>query len=227
MHATARPSTAGESQRGLTYLALLLAIALVSGVLAASAQVWSQAQRREREAQLLWVGEQFRRALSAYAAGGDGGFPRQLEDLLEDPRSAARRRHLRRLYEDPMTGRADWAVERDGRGGIIAVHSHSTGVPLKTARFPAPFANFEQARSYADWVFAATTPALRPLAPAARAASAPSGAASAAAALPSPPASSAGATAAPDAPATPPIDSEPAPATAEEPPAEPPPPDPD
>jgi type II secretory pathway pseudopilin PulG len=52
-------------QRGVTYIALLLAVAITSGVAAAGASVWSQMQRREREKQLLWAGDQIRRAILA------------------------------------------------------------------------------------------------------------------------------------------------------------------
>ena len=45
--------TRRPGQRGVTYLALLLAIALVSAVLAANATLVSQAQRREREVTLV------------------------------------------------------------------------------------------------------------------------------------------------------------------------------
>ena len=137
MHATAPRSTPGSAapRRGVTYLALLLAIAMVAGVLAASAQVWSKVQRREREAQLLWAGEQYRRALAAYAASGDGRYPQRLEDLLEDPRSPVPRRHLRRLYDDPILRSPDWALLRDAQGGIVGLHSRSEALPLKTGRF--------------------------------------------------------------------------------------------
>jgi type II secretory pathway pseudopilin PulG len=228
MRATARRSTPGEAQRGVTYLVLLLAIALVSGVLAASSAVWSQVQRRERERQLLWVGEQFRVALMAYAAAGDGRYPQRLEDLLEDPRSQARRRHLRRIYDDPMTRGTDWAFERDPRGGIVAVHSRATQAPIKRAGFGPEFAHFEQARSYADWVFAAAPTLLRPPVPAPRAASAPAGAASAAAPLPARPAPTPTPAAdAASAPASPAAEPDPEPPATEEPPAEPAPPEPD
>jgi type II secretory pathway pseudopilin PulG len=145
-------------ERGVTYLALLLAIALVSSVLAASATVWSQVQRHEREKQLLWAGDQFRRALAAYSRSGNGTYPRTLEDLLDDRRGPARRRHLRQIYEDPMTRGSDWGLIRNPQGGIIGVYSRYAGVPVKTANFPPQYDSFEHARSYADWKFAAAKP---------------------------------------------------------------------
>ena len=199
--------TAPARQRGVTYLALLLAIAMVSGVLAASASVVSQAQRREREQQLLWAGEQFRRALASYARTAPGGFPDRLEDLLDDPRTPTRRRHLRMIYDDPMTRGTDWGLIRNEKGGIIAVHSRSMAAPIKRGRFPTDLKDFEKARSYVDWKFAAFAPPAATPDPAsgapnpARAASGAAVAASgpAAAAAPATPAS---AGAAPAVPAT-------------------------
>lgn len=146
-----------SNQRGATYLALLIAVALLSGLLATAATYISHAQRREREKQLLWVGEQFRRALLDYARAGPGqaDFPERLEELLEDRRGPTVRRFLRRLYHDPLTGGTDWGLHRDGRGRIVGVHSRSPLAPIKQGRFPPRYAGFAQARSYAEWTFAA------------------------------------------------------------------------
>lgn len=161
--------------RGVTYLLLLLGVAIVSGTLAAGTSVWSQAQRRERETQLLWAGDQIRRAIAAYARyGADSGsqYPDTLQDLLLDPRSPAPRRFLRRLYDDPMTGSPDWALIRNPQGRIVGVHSRSAGVPLKTGRFVAADAGFEQAATYADWRFTVLPELRRVERPASAAASA-------------------------------------------------------
>ena len=145
-------------QRGVTYLALLLAAAITSAAMAAGMTVWSQTQRRERETQLLWAGGQIRQAIAAYArTASDVGnrYPRTLEDLLLDPRSPAPRRHLRRIYDDPMTRSTEWGLVRNAQGRIVGVYSRAEGRPLKTGRFAAADSAFEQARSYADWRFTA------------------------------------------------------------------------
>lgn len=144
-------------QGGASYLALLIAVALLSGALASAAALLSETQRREREKQLLWAGDQIRRALLDYARAGPGqaDFPERLEDLLADPRVPFARRFLRRLYLDPLTGKADWGLQRDARQRIVGVFSQSPLTPLKTGNFPPPYESFQQARSYADWQFAA------------------------------------------------------------------------
>ena len=157
-------------QRGVSYLALLLAVAITNGALAAGATVWSHWQRRERETQLLWAGDQIRRAIVAYAqaaAERDGGFPLSLQDLLLDPRTPARRRFLRQIYEDPMARNTEWGLIRNPQGQLVGVYSRASGVPVKQARFAPLYADFEGAKRYADWRFAAVVlPALRNLQPA-------------------------------------------------------------
>lgn len=145
-------------QRGVSYLALLLAVAITNGALAAGATVWSQWQRRERETQLLWAGEQIRRAIAAYsqaAADQGAGLPRSLQDLLLDPRTPVQRRFLRQIYEDPMTRSTDWGLLRDPQGRLVGVYSRAEGVPARQARFAPAYAHFEGAKSYADWRFMA------------------------------------------------------------------------
>ncbi len=150
-----------HDQRGVGYVALLLAVAITSGAAAAGASVWSQLQRREREKQLLWAGDQIRRAILAYSqTGGDGAnrYPATLQDLLLDARSAAPRRHLRQVYEDPMSRSTDWGLIRNAQGRIVGVYSQARGVPVKTGAFAKAYAHFERAPSYAAWTFSAVPP---------------------------------------------------------------------
>jgi len=150
------PSCAG----GFTYLWVLLAIGLVAAGLAATAEVASTAARRDKEAELLFAGDQFARAIARYRAAVPNSqvYPQRLEDLLADNRVPNVRRHLRRIYRDPMTGSTEWGLIRGQGGGIVGVYSTSTAQPLKTANFPKDYAAFAGAKSYRDWVFAAGGP---------------------------------------------------------------------
>ncbi|MEJ6005720.1 type II secretion system protein [Paucibacter sp. AS339] len=99
--------------RGFTYLWLLFVIALGGVALAALGQRQQTLQQREREAELRFRGTAIAQALASYAHATPAGanpLPQRLEDLLEDRRSGATRRHLRRLYADPFTGRPDWVL---------------------------------------------------------------------------------------------------------------------
>jgi type II secretory pathway pseudopilin PulG len=142
---------------GFTYLALLIVVAITAGALAAAGGVWSHSAQRENERELLFVGEQFRQAISAYywkTPGGAHQYPKSLEALLEDQRWPTTQRWLRKLYRDPITNSSEWGViEAPGNQGIMGVYSKSEDVPIKSAGFPARLESFAEARSYADWKF--------------------------------------------------------------------------
>lgn len=144
-------------QRGITYVALLIAIALFGAGLGLAGSIWSTDARREREVELLFVGDQFRRAIASYyndaPAGQPNRFPQKLDDLVQDRRWPTLRRHLRKIYLDPMTGTRDWTLVRAPDGGIRGVNSASEAVPLKRANFAEEYENFAVAKSYRDWQF--------------------------------------------------------------------------
>jgi type II secretory pathway pseudopilin PulG len=144
-------------QRGFTYIAVLLLIALQTAVVVAVGTVWHTAQKREKERELLFVGDQFRTAIRSYALSGPGvagQLPRSLDDLLRDPRFPGVKRHLRKIFVDPMTRSAEWGLVRTPDGnGIIGVYSLSEEAPLKTANFGPGYIEFEGAVSYSKWKF--------------------------------------------------------------------------
>jgi type II secretory pathway pseudopilin PulG len=164
MHSALSPSTprCGARPRGYALIAAL--ILLVLATLAASAAVYRSSldSRREREEQLLFAGRQIANALASYRdatlAGGLQQYPKSLEDLLIDRRFPYIKRHLRRLYADPMTGVPDWELERS-QDRIVGVHSRSTQAPLRRAGFDAQDAAFAGANHYADWHFTAAAAA--------------------------------------------------------------------
>lgn len=141
---------------GFAYVALLIVLAgLALGALRV-AESTRVARQREAEQQLLFAGRQYRAAIARYTARDAGplrGPPRTLSDLLTDERVPVPQHDLRRLYPDPMTGRVDWEVLRDAKGGIVGVRSRSRKAPLQARGFRAEEANFARAKTYADWVF--------------------------------------------------------------------------
>jgi hypothetical protein len=124
-------------------------------LLAVTGGLWHTAAVRDKEAQLLFVGGEYQRALARYKAATPSGMPaspERLEQLLQDERQQVPVRHLRRLYRDPMTDSSEWGLIKEG-GRIVGVYSLGTGVPLKQANFPGWSEGFGGAESYAAWKF--------------------------------------------------------------------------
>jgi type II secretory pathway pseudopilin PulG len=140
---------------GFTYFTVLILVASMGVGLAAIGTVWRQAAQRDKEQELLFVGGEFRRAIGSYFEQSPGApqYPRNLEDLLTDKRLPVVRRHLRKLYYDPMTGSRDWGLVREPGGGILGVYSRGTNRPLKVAKFREEDKGFATALTYADWKF--------------------------------------------------------------------------
>lgn len=159
----------GGRNDGFTYLGLLILIAIIGITSAASLQVGTIMGRRAAEEALLDIGAAFREAFTSYAAAtpaGQATLPQSLQDLLKDERQPVPRRHLRKLYADPITGREEWGTitaPSAGGAGIVGVYSLSEAVPIKVGNFDAPFQDFQGKTSYRDWQF---TAALAPELPA-------------------------------------------------------------
>lgn len=141
---------------GFTYIGLLILVAMIGVALTLVSEMWITAQKRDKEQELLFVGNQFRRALAMYRANG-GGYPRELQDLIKDPRVPGVRRYLRKIYRDPITGDPEWGLLRtNGTDGFITgVYSLSEAAPIKQAEFSLADADFEKKSKYSEWVFVA------------------------------------------------------------------------
>jgi type II secretory pathway pseudopilin PulG len=171
-------------QAGFTYLGLIIFVTIIGLVGAATLKIGALLQRAAAEEELLDIGAAFSAALDSYAAAtpqGASPYPPSLKELLKDPRVPGVRRHLRKIFVDPLTGKAEWGVVYlgDGTTGVVAVHSLSTARPLKVANFDSRFAGLDNADTISAWRFKARDPALgqapgqpqpRPGAPAAPAA---------------------------------------------------------
>ena len=143
--------------RGFTYLSLVILLAILALVAAAGLKMGSVLQRAAAEEELLEIGDQFSEALRSYAAATPPGKPTQpptLQDLLKDPRFPNPRRHLRKIFVDPMTGKAEWGVIWLGdKIGVLGVYSLSDARPLKIANFDIRFLNMENREKISDWKF--------------------------------------------------------------------------
>ncbi|MDO9002203.1 MAG: type II secretion system protein [Aquabacterium sp.] len=134
---------------GFTYLMLLWWVAVSSVLLAALGQSWSIEARRQREMELVFRGEQIKAALLSYQESSPTlpkTLPTRLEDLIEDQRGPDIKRHLRKLWPDPITGSSQWGLVREG-GVIRGVYSTSDRQPL---RAPQGVSTYQEWRFEAD-----------------------------------------------------------------------------
>jgi type II secretory pathway pseudopilin PulG len=145
-----------RAQTGFTYLAVLFAVTIIGITLATVGIVWSTQIRREKEAELLFAGDQIRDAIRRYYADTPAGvhsYPPTLADLLQDSRWPLVHRHLRRLYFDPMSASTDWQLIEAPGGGVMGVVSKSKVKPIKQDNFPGSDADFKEADCYCNWQF--------------------------------------------------------------------------
>lgn len=160
MTAMANPTRTGRPPRrgaGFTYISLVIMLAIIALVCATTVKLGAVMQRSAAERELLNIGAQFSDALQSYAKATPPGQPTQppsLKELLLDPRFPAVRRHLRKIFVDPMTGKAEWGVSYvAGTTGVVAVYSLSSAKPVKIGNFPARFQGFEGKQRLSDWKF--------------------------------------------------------------------------
>ena len=83
------PVCSRSPQRGFTYLGMMLLIFVIGIGFAKAGIVWQTDVQREREKELLFIGEQYAMAIGSYYESTPSGlkqYPASLEDLLHDNR---------------------------------------------------------------------------------------------------------------------------------------------
>jgi len=84
------------SEVGYAMAGLLVAIAILGLLLSLAMPTWQTFAKREKEAELIFRGGQYSRAITLYGAQFAGAFPPNIETLVDG-------RFLRKAYTDPMT----------------------------------------------------------------------------------------------------------------------------
>ncbi len=142
---------------GFTYFGVLFVLVLLGLALTGASAVWQLESQRMKERELLYIGMQYLQAIESFRNSGQGvsRYPKTMDELLRDPRSATLRRHLRKRWRDPMTGSLDWGLVRTRLGGIAGVYSLGQGTPLKQANFGNPTLDklLSGKTSYRQWRF--------------------------------------------------------------------------
>ena len=85
-----------SDERGFLMAALLVVIAIWAIAMSAALPAWTTMARREKEAELVFRGEQYARAIGAYQRSR-GGYPPSIDELVQQ-------KFLRKKWKDPITG---------------------------------------------------------------------------------------------------------------------------
>ena len=148
------------NKQGFTFIGVFVFLVVTGIALTEASRYWSTIIRREKEEGLLFRGDQIKSAVESYYQNTPSGkkptYPKNLEDLLKDPRYPGVFRHLRKIYRDPMTEDGMWSLIRDSKGKVKGVFSKSSLKPIKVGNFPDEYQDFEKAKTYADWKFVHT-----------------------------------------------------------------------
>lgn len=129
---TATGSAGGAAERGYAMAALLVSLAAAGILMSAALPVWSHAARRAREAELVFRGEQYARAVELYQRVYAGAFPPDVETLVEE-------RFLRRQYRDPMVEDGEFRIVHEAELDELLGAAPATDRPGEIAeRSPPP-----------------------------------------------------------------------------------------
>jgi len=112
-------------QRGYAMAALLVSIGVMMLLMSVAMPVWRTQAQREKEAELVFRGEQIARAINLYMRkAGGGNYPPSIDVLVQG-------RFLRKKYKDPMTESGEWdlitAASNSGQGGAPGAQQPGRG----------------------------------------------------------------------------------------------------
>lgn len=104
MSSRTAPPPARRREAGYNMVVLMVGVTILAVATAAALPMWSQAMKREKEAELISRGWQYAEAIRVFQQR-HGRYPTRLEELIEvKPRS------IRRLWKDPMTESGEWGL---------------------------------------------------------------------------------------------------------------------
>lgn len=120
-----------RGEAGYTMVMFVMALAVMSILMGTAVQAVSFQMKREREAELIFRGEQYVEAVRLYKKRF-GRNPMQLKEIWE-----AKPRVLRKRWKDPMTDSETWGlvfVGQEGRPVFTPGSSRGTPTPTPTPR---------------------------------------------------------------------------------------------
>lgn len=92
------------AEAGYSMVALMVAVTIMTILVAMALPMWSQRMQREKEEELIFRGWQYAEAIRVFQQR-HGRLPTRLNELIEvEPRS------IRQLWKDPMTEDGEWGI---------------------------------------------------------------------------------------------------------------------
>ncbi len=101
----------GGSEAGFTIIVVLVAVTVTSILLSAAVTTWTHVMRRADEAELIWRGRQYAKAIECYV-GKRAVPPIELEQLLDAG-------CIRKLYAQPLAEDGSWRLVRAVAPGVV------------------------------------------------------------------------------------------------------------
>src|SRR5215468_10994805 len=87
-----------RGQHGYAMVALMVAMSIMAIMMTVALPTWHQMAQREKEAELVFRGQQYARAIGLFQRkSGPGVLPPNIDALVEG-------HYLRKKYKDPITG---------------------------------------------------------------------------------------------------------------------------
>lgn len=121
------PERTGLDDGGYIMVVLLISMAITAVWMTAALPSWRQQVIREREAELIFRGEAYARAIQLYRQKNNQNLPPNVDILVSQ-------KYLRKKYKDPITGKDFLVVGGVGlQPGGVGVPQTGTGVPSNGA----------------------------------------------------------------------------------------------
>ncbi len=127
-----RGTEARTGEAGYTLVALMVALSIMAIFLGVAVQSWTFQMRREKEAELVFRGEQYVEAIRLFRKKY-GRYPMSLKEIWE-----AKPRVIRKKWKDPITDSYNWGLVFLGQGPQVGPGSTTVAGGMGSLPTPTP-----------------------------------------------------------------------------------------
>src|SRR5262252_1180594 len=117
-----------RGQHGYAMVALMVAMSIMAIMMTVALPTWHQMAQREKEAELIFRGQQYARAIGLFQKkSGPGVLPPNIDALVDG-------HYLRKKYKDPITGDDFDVLQAGGPGTTPGASTANPSQPGATGR---------------------------------------------------------------------------------------------